>query len=158
VEKALPESVEVALAYFLCVEHVVYRLGSDEQSRALAGATSTVCHVLAAMRAWPGVADLQETGARTLGGLCWQNAPNIASVVLHGGIETLRAAADAHVAAEGVQISVCQALCYVGVYSRDGLLALHLGRAAELAARVKAVHFEQRFVTDWADAALKILC
>jgi len=73
------------------------------------------------------------------------------------GVDTLYAAADAHLASHDVQVFVCLALLSIAYSSAEARETLRAGRAVEVITRAKAAHPSAQEVRSNANCALGIL-
>lgn len=156
VEPMLEGSVDVARAYCKAVEYLTGFAGANSYNRANSGAASDL--VLLAMTSHGCDDYVQRRGADALGCLARGNPVNIARILAMDGIDTLFAAADAHVASRHVQESVCWALFYIARYSSHGRAMLRASRVVEVATRAKASHpIPHDSDIDWVDRLLRSL-
>jgi len=131
---------EVASLYCVAVKYLALLCGVNSDSNritAAAATPSTAGLVIAVMKAWPQLHEVQEEGAKALTCLTFNELDpiNFEAVLEYGGLDILYAAADAHMDSRKVQFAVCTAMYNMATYSVDGCEALRGGRAAEVATR-----------------------
>lgn len=139
-ETVLANSVKAAKAYCRALACIVAWGTHKDLPDDIVLDPSTVARVLVLMDSHLARTDVQEDGVYALSALTNFNRANSAGILQHGGLATLFAAADTHIASENLQNVVCMVLYNVALFCDTGKAALLASRAVDVARRTVEKH------------------